>query len=132
MTDETPTEPRTWIAEWVRTESFWRDVTTRTFSGIVVVTITGLVAGMAAWAASDSIRPTVASIGAGALVILAAFAAAVAWFRFSFWNPITKRRVVGRWRTAGLWVLMVAGILAIAYLVLVPGQLFVDWVYGQA
>ncbi len=50
MTD-TPDKKHTWITEWVRSETFWRDVTSKAFAGIV----SGLVlAGLAAVAASMS------------------------------------------------------------------------------
>ena len=38
--------PRRWLRAWVREEVFWRDVTTRTISGLLVVAITFL-AGLA-------------------------------------------------------------------------------------
>jgi len=56
MTDqELPATRRTWVGEWMRSEAFWRDVASRSLSGVIVV---GFGAGVAAAAGFVPWEPT--------------------------------------------------------------------------
>jgi len=45
MTIETPRK-RTWVGEWVRSESFWRDVVSRALAGLIVLLVGTAVAAV--------------------------------------------------------------------------------------
>ena len=41
---QTPVPPSAWLGKWVREESFWREMTTRTLSGLLVAAVVALAA----------------------------------------------------------------------------------------
>lgn len=86
-----PEKRHTWLGEWVRAESFWKDVASRTFSGVIVVIITGLFAGMIGWAVSDSVRPIFAAAAVGLGLTLAAIAIIVVVSRLWLWSRRTGK-----------------------------------------
>lgn len=45
MSPEDPGPTVWWPAKWVREESFWRDVTTRSLSAVIVLILVGIVNG---------------------------------------------------------------------------------------
>jgi hypothetical protein len=50
--ETTPAKRRTWVGEWMRSEAFWRDVTSRALSGLIVLLVgagLALAAGLIPW-----------------------------------------------------------------------------------
>ena len=45
MAEETDVPPSRWLSVWVRDQSFWRDVASRTLAGFIVVGLTVLAGG---------------------------------------------------------------------------------------
>lgn len=75
-----------WVVEWAKSEAFWRDVASRATAGFIVV----LLVGFGAWVASDRIRPSLSSAGAGIGILLVAIC--VGWLWNRIWWPILLRR----------------------------------------
>lgn len=123
MTNQ-PDNPRTWMEEWVRSESFWKDVASRSFAGIVVLIVSGLFAGMIGWAVSDSVRPIFAAAAVGFALLLAALAIIAFVFRTWLW---ASRR--GKTYSIGLLLLAIAVTLVTIWALLGPGLVLIDWVF---
>ena len=123
MTNQ-PENPRTWMEEWVRSESFWKDVASRSFAGLVVLVVSGLFAGMIGWAVSDSVRPIFAAATVGFALLLAALAVIAFVFRTWLW---ASRR--GKTYSIGLLLLAIAVTLVTVWALLGPGLVLIDWVF---
>lgn len=101
-----PETKRSWMGEWVRSEGFWRDVTTRTVAGVFGGVILGLLASLVAWVVLPDVRPTVAfALGAGATVITSAGLLG-AWAQWLWARVTTEPRV---WRVVA-GVVLVGGV----------------------
>ena len=83
MTKRTPPAPSQWLATWLRDETFWRDVASRTIAGILVVGAT-LIGG---WILGVFQIPVVSFV-----VLLITFLLVSAWV--AVW-VITAPRVTG-------------------------------------
>ena len=119
-----PEKPRAWVEEWVRSESFWKDVTSRSFAGVIVVIVTGLFAGMIGWAVSDSVRPIFAAAAVGFALLLAAIA--IAGFAFRLWRWASR---TGKDFSVILLLLAIA-VTCFAFSGLFgPGLVLINWVY---
>ena len=123
MTNQ-PDNPRTWMEEWVRSESFWKDVASRSFAGVVVLIVSGLFAGMIGWAVSDSVRPIFAAAAVGFALLLAALA--IIGFVFRSWLWASRR---GKRSASGLLVLAIGVTLVTIWALLGPGLVLIDWVF---
>ncbi|NYF10912.1 cation transport ATPase [Leifsonia sp. AK011] len=123
MTNQ-PENPRTWMEEWVRSESFWKDVASRSFAGVVVLIVSGLFAGMIGWAVSDSVRPIFAAAAVGFALLLAALAVIAFVFRTWLWASRS-----GKSYSIGLLVLAIAVTLVTIWALLGPGLVLIDWVF---
>jgi hypothetical protein len=75
MTDATPERKRTWVGRWVRSESFWQDVTSRTLSGVIV----GLIGLVAVGALGIIDFKAVGVVGFVVLVVMVLLVALGAW-----------------------------------------------------
>lgn len=74
-------EPKTWVGEWVRSKEFWRDVVTRSISGLVVVGVGALVAGVASFFALPGAAPLLLIIGSSVVALLLGVLASTWWYR---------------------------------------------------
>ena len=123
MTNQ-PENPRTWMEEWVRSESFWKDVASRSFAGVVVLIVTGLFAGMIGWAVSDSVRPVFAAAVVGLALLLAAMAIIAFAFRTWLWASRGGKRY-----SLGLLLLAIVVTCVAVWALLGPGMTVIDWVF---
>lgn len=83
MDDPAGTRQRAWLRSWVREESFWRDVTARTFSGLLVVAVTFAAGWAGGYFDGPDGRYLFASV-AGVVILFAGMVVAVVWVARGF------------------------------------------------
>ena len=114
----------TWMGEWVRSESFWKDVTSRTFAGVIVVVVTGLFAGMIGWAVSDSVRPVFAAAVVGFGLLLATIAVIASVTRLWLWATRSRKDF------ALMLLFLAIGVTCLSLSALLgPGLTLINWVF---
>lgn len=108
--DKQKSKPWQWPGEWVKDERFWREVTARATSGLIVVLVGYIAAMVLGYIATPTGRQTLNLVVLAIMVAFDVFC--TVWFYRNGWLPSRKRKA-GYNMT---WGLLLVGIWLAAFL----------------
>jgi hypothetical protein len=82
--EERAPKRRTWVGEWIRSEAFWRDVTSRALSGLIVLALGALAAGVLGYLPAAAVLRgvlSVATMGGAMLTFIGSISLLNRWAR---------------------------------------------------
>lgn len=123
MSDAEP-KRRTWVGEWVRSEAFWRDVTSRALSGLIVLALGALTAGVLGYVAASTVLRLVLSLATMSGAILTFVGSLALLNRWA--GRAEKRRRAARKsvNVVSIWFLLLMILILAVVAVVFSGLLF--------
>ncbi|MFJ4029527.1 hypothetical protein ACIPWF_19280 [Paenarthrobacter sp. NPDC089989] len=124
---ETKSKPWQWPAEWMRDEKFWRDVASRTLSGLLVVLLGYAAAVWLGYIKTPDGFNVMQAIVQGIFVLVAGF------ILFRYYKPVKLAREMykhtSRWQA---WLISLATLIAMVFMIGVLGGAVISVVFQLA